>query len=31
MSRSLKKGPFIDAKLQSKVKRLKAAGGHDPI
>ena len=31
MSRSLKKGPFIDPKLQAKVAKLKATGGHDPI
>jgi small subunit ribosomal protein S19 len=31
MSRSLKKGPFVDAKLAGKVAKLKASGGHDPI
>jgi len=31
MSRSLKKGPYIDPKLAQKVARLKAVGGHDPI
>ena len=31
MSRSLKKGPYIDEKLMAKVVKLKAAGGHDPI
>ena len=31
MSRSLKKGPFIDEKLMEKVRKLKAAGGHEPI
>ena len=31
MSRSLKKGPYIDPKLQAKVTRAKGAGSHDPI
>ncbi len=31
MSRSLKKGPFIDAKLQAKVSRAKAGGGREAI
>jgi len=31
MSRSLKKGPYIDPKLQAKVSRSKSAGSHDPI
>lgn len=31
MSRSLKKGPYIDAKLKLKVERQKQMGGHDPI
>jgi small subunit ribosomal protein S19 len=31
MSRSLKKGPFIDAKLLRKVLAQKTTGGHDPI
>ena len=31
MSRSLKKGPYIDPKLAQKVAKLKAVGGHDPI
>jgi small subunit ribosomal protein S19 len=31
MSRSLKKGPFVDAKLAAKVAKLKASGGNDPI
>src|SRR5256885_1955248 len=31
MSRSLKKGPYIDPKLAAKVSKLKAAGAHDPI
>ena len=31
MSRSLKKGPYIDPKLAAKVAKLKAVGGHDPI
>src|SRR5688572_31506727 len=31
MSRSLKKGPYIDPKLQLKVTRSKQAGSHDPI
>lgn len=31
MSRSLKKGPFIDPKLLRKVLAQKASGGRDPI
>ncbi len=31
MSRSLKKGPFCDEKLQAKVTKLKAAGGNSNI
>jgi small subunit ribosomal protein S19 len=31
MSRSLKKGPFIDVKLAKKVKKQKDLGDHDPI
>lgn len=31
MSRSLKKGPFIDPKLQKKVTKAKAAGDNKPI
>jgi small subunit ribosomal protein S19 len=31
MSRSLKKGPYIDPKLAAKVARLKATGSHEPI
>jgi|SRR6516162_8255606 small subunit ribosomal protein S19 len=31
MSRSLKKGPYVDPKLAGKVAKLKAVGGHDPI
>jgi small subunit ribosomal protein S19 len=31
MSRSLKKGPFIDAKLVKKVSRLKQTKSHDPV
>jgi small subunit ribosomal protein S19 len=31
MSRSLKKGPYIDPKLQAKVTRSKSTGSHDPI
>ena len=31
MSRSLKKGPYIDPKLAQKVAKLKAVGAHDPI
>ena len=31
MSRSLKKGPFIDAKLLRKVLAQKSSGGRDPI
>lgn len=31
MSRSSKKGPFIDAKLLKKVQKQKQDGKHDPI
>ncbi|HZE98577.1 MAG TPA: 30S ribosomal protein S19 [Planctomycetota bacterium] len=31
MSRSLKKGPYIDPKLAAKVAKLKAIGSHEPI
>lgn len=31
MSRSLKKGPYVDPKLAAKVAKLKASGGHDAI
>jgi small subunit ribosomal protein S19 len=31
MSRSLKKGPFIDAKLMKKVEKQKSAGSSEPI
>ena len=31
MSRSVKKGPFIDAHLQKKVEAMNAAGQHDVI
>ena len=31
MSRSLKKGPFVDEKLFVKVNKQKEAGSHDPI
>ena len=31
MSRSLKKGPFIDEKLALKVEKQKEAGSHEPI
>ncbi len=31
MSRSLKKGPFVDEKLLKKVQRQKDLGSHDPI
>lgn len=31
MSRSLKKGPYIDPKLQAKVTKSKMTGSHDPI
>lgn len=31
MSRSLKKGPFIDTKLAEKVKEARATGDHKPI
>jgi small subunit ribosomal protein S19 len=31
MSRSLKKGPFVDPKLAAKAAKSKAAGGREPI
>ena len=31
MSRSLKKGPYIDPKLVKKVQKLKTLKSHDPI
>jgi small subunit ribosomal protein S19 len=31
MSRSLKKGPFVEPKLLVKAAKCKAAGGRDPI
>ena len=31
MSRSLKKGPYVDEKLLRKVMRQKESGGRDPI
>jgi small subunit ribosomal protein S19 len=31
MSRSLKKGPFVDFKLYRKVERLQQSGGKEPI
>jgi small subunit ribosomal protein S19 len=31
MGRSLKKGPFVDAKLFGKVSKQQAAGSRDPI
>jgi small subunit ribosomal protein S19 len=31
MSRSLKKGPFVEPKLFAKVEKQNAAGTHDPI
>ena len=31
MSRSLKKGPFVDEKLLKKVQKQKDLGSHDPI
>ena len=31
MSRSVKKGPFVDLNLVDKVEKLNAAGRHDPI
>ncbi len=31
MSRSLKKGPFVDEKLYGKVQRLNADGRHVPV
>lgn len=31
MSRSLKKGPYVDPKTYFKVQRQQEAGGHEPI
>ncbi len=31
MSRSIKKGPYVDAKLYGKVERLEAAGRKEPL
>ena len=31
MSRSIKKGPYIDAKVLRRVKERKAVGSHEPI
>jgi len=31
MSRSVRKGPYVDAKLMKKVEKQKSEGGHDPI
>ena len=31
MSRSMKKGPFVDPKLEKKVNKQKEMGGRDPI
>jgi len=31
MSRSIRKGPYVDVKLMQKVLRSKEQGGHDPI
>ena len=31
MSRSLKKGPFVDPKLYVKVQRMQGEGGNEPI
>lgn len=31
MSRSLKKGPYVDPRVVQKVEKLKASGKHDPI
>lgn len=31
MSRSLKKGPFVDAKLMKKVQKAKSTGSREPI
>ena len=31
MSRSLKKGPFVDEKLLKKVQRQKLDGSHEPV
>jgi len=31
MGRSLKKGPFVDARLFEKVQKAQASGSHEPI
>ncbi len=31
MSRSMKKGPYVDPKLLAKVQKQKDQGGHEPI
>jgi len=31
MSRSLKKGPYVDPKLSEKVAKTRGSGSHDPI
>ena len=31
MSRSIRKGPYVDVKLMQKVLRMKQEGKHDPI
>ena len=31
MSRSIRKGPYVDVKLMRKVLRQREAGGHEPI
>jgi len=31
MSRSIKKGPYLDAKLLKKIRLREAAGSHEPI
>ncbi|MDO8499947.1 MAG: 30S ribosomal protein S19 [bacterium] len=31
MSRSLKKGPYIDPRVLAKVEKMRASGKHDPI
>jgi small subunit ribosomal protein S19 len=31
MSRSLKKGPFVDEKLMRKVEKSRTSGSHEPI
>ena len=31
MGRSVKKGPFIDAKVLKKIKQREASGSHEPI